>query len=106
MSPNLDEAATTRDMWFVEHLNRSRFLAAVARAAEFEGLPAPKMIGFEPGIVRMVMDQGATDDVDDWAALLGVTATDRPLMGPDHIRSTGDDMPEWHGYRVYVWCIR
>lgn len=88
-----------------EHIKRSEFLVAVARAIEFDGLPAPKMIGFEGNVARLVMEANTATDVEDWARHLGVEAASKPLLGVDAIRTTGDDMPEWHGYRLFVWCI-
>lgn len=109
MSPNLDEGATVRDSRLAEHAARLTFLTAVRNTIDLDGLPAPATIGFNPNgrQVRLVMDNNATADVDDWAAQLGTTATRHPLEVFGWHRYTADqpDDATWHGYQVTVSCV-
>jgi hypothetical protein len=108
MSPTLDERATTSDPRITTHITRSAFLLALHRAIELDGLPAPRNIRFEDDGIRLVMDEDAVADVEDWAHYLGVTVERQPLAEMIStwqrcVAGTAPDRP-WHGFPLRVSC--
>jgi hypothetical protein len=91
MHTTVDESTGVRDARFTEHTRRSAFLAAVHRAIEIDGLPAPRSIDFRLSgtSVALDMDNNAAADVDDWAANFNATAS----YGHDGEILTGSHRP-------------
>lgn len=104
MSPTLDENATHDDTRARRDYRGALLFSALHKAIEFDGLPTPTSV--MPGITLAADLQLSTkQDVDDWAARLGVTTdvATTLFMGP----------PPWRRYyasgvldgvEVEAWC--
>jgi hypothetical protein len=106
MSPTLDETATNSDPQITKNFTRATAILAVYRAVDLDGLPAPRSIRFENDGLRLVMDENAVAEVDDWAFHLRVDPTQQRLQmfgWVRHIAQTGPGRL-WHGYPLQVSC--
>lgn len=110
MHTTVDESTGVRDARFTEHTRRSAFILAVHRAVEIDGVPMPRSIDFAAANTTHVflwMDNEATGDVDDWAALLdtnvewgrGFESAGRALRNYG-MSSNG----AWHGFTISMHC--
>lgn len=103
MSPTLDENATSSDPRVQRDHRAALLFAALHRAIELDGLPAP--LSVTPGVAPPAnLQLASVADVDDWSVRLGVDrAPDLEPIGTPPWR-------EYHaigaieGIAVEVWC--
>lgn len=105
MSPTVDEGATRDDPRVRRDHHAAQLFTVLARAIEFDGLPAPYSVSLSGrGTTLLQFDFDATADVEDWAQRLGATAAlGSTLLGSPPWRrySAGGSL---EGMAIEVWA--